>query len=48
MQHPWFEKINFKSLLEKKIKAPFIPKLGSKTDTDNFSKEFTNCKIDSY
>lgn len=48
MNHPWFQKINFKSLVEKKIKAPFVPKLGSKTDTNNFSTEFTSCKVDSY
>lgn len=37
MNHPWFSKINFKLLLQKKIKAPFVPKLGSKTDTSSFS-----------
>lgn len=47
MSHPWFANLNFKLLLEKKLKAPFIPKLTSKTDTKNFSKEFTTCKIDS-
>ncbi len=47
MSHPWFANLNFKMLLEKKLKAPFIPKLTSKTDTKNFSKEFTTCKIDS-
>lgn len=48
MSHPWFEKMNFKLLLEKKLKAPFVPKLGSKTDTNNFNIEFTSCKVDSY
>lgn len=47
MSHPWFEKMNFKLLVEKKLKAPFVPKLGSKTDITNFSTEFTNCKVDS-
>lgn len=47
MQHPWFEKINFKALTEKKIKAPFTPKIGSKTDTNNFNVEFTSCKVES-
>ena len=40
--------MNFKALLEKKVKAPFTPKLGSKTDTGNFNVEFTSCKLDSY
>lgn len=30
------------------MKAPFVPKLGSKTDTNNFNVEFTSCKVDSY
>jgi hypothetical protein len=37
MNHPWFSKIDFKLLLEKKLKAPFVPTIGSKTDTRNFS-----------
>lgn len=45
MEHPWFAKMNFKSLMEKKIKAPFIPKLNSKTDTQNFDVEFTSSSI---
>lgn len=40
--------MNFKALLEKKVKAPFIPKLGSKTDTGNFNVEFTNCELNSH
>lgn len=33
--------------MDKKIKAPFVPKLGSKTDTGNFNTEFTSSKMDS-
>lgn len=47
MSHPWFSKLNFKQLQEKKLKAPFVPKLGSKIDTGNFNTEFTNSKVDS-
>jgi hypothetical protein len=34
--------------LSKKIKAPCAPILKSKSDTDNFGVEFTNCPIHSF
>lgn len=34
--HPWFEDLNIKHLLEKKLKAPYIPKVTSDTDLKNF------------
>lgn len=39
--HPWFKDFNFKDLEEKKVKAPFIPKLLDKHDVQNFDTEFT-------
>jgi len=46
-EHPWFEKLNWDSLLHKKIKAPFMPKLNSDIDITNFDVEFTSCSIES-
>lgn len=46
--HPWFEKVDWKSLLEKKIKPPFVPKLKTELDLTYFDEEFTNCEINSY
>ena len=39
--HPFFSTINFDSILAKKIKQPFIPKLRNPTDTKYFGKEIT-------
>jgi hypothetical protein len=46
--HPWFERINFKLLENKKLRPPFVPILKSETDTDNFDPDFTNSKVHSY
>jgi serum/glucocorticoid-regulated kinase 2 len=45
--HPWFGDLNWESLLARKIKAPFTPKLSSDIDTRNFDAEFTTCSVDS-
>ena len=45
--HPWFEGLDWKSLLEKKMKAPFVPKLDGKLDVDYFDKVFTQENIES-
>jgi serum/glucocorticoid-regulated kinase 2 len=45
--HPWFEKLNWDNLLNKKIKAPFMPKLSSDIDITNFDVEFTSCSVES-
>lgn len=34
-RHPWFKKINWKLLLERKIKPPFKPTVTSADDTRN-------------
>ena len=46
-QHPWFSVINWDSLIERKIKPPFVPFINGETDVSNFSKEFTTCSIES-
>ena len=47
--HPFFASINWESILEKKIKPPFTPKLRSETDTRYIDPEFTSlAPTDSY
>ena len=46
-EHPWFAELNWESLLLRKIKPPFMPKLASDIDTRNFGNEFTSCSVDS-
>lgn len=36
MEHPWFQRLNWDSLLTHKIRAPFIPRLNSDIDITNF------------
>ena len=45
--HPWFEKLNWEQLLNKKVKPPFMPKLSSDIDITNFDVEFTSCSVES-
>ena len=41
--HPFFhEKIDWESLEQRKVKPPFKPKIKSKTDANNFDKDFTS------
>ena len=40
-EHPFFKGVDFEALLQKKIKAPYKPKLKDITDVRNFSKFFT-------
>ena len=48
-KHPFFGSINWDSILEKKIKPPFTPKLRSETDTRYIDPEFTtSTAMDSY
>lgn len=46
--HPWFEKVNWNALLNRTIKAPFVPILTSDADNSNFDEEFTTKSINSY
>ena len=41
-KHPFFRKLNWDDLAERKVKAPFAPKIHNELDTSNFSDEFTN------
>jgi len=45
--HPFFASINWDSILAKKIKPPFTPKLKSATDTRYIDQEFTTLPKDS-
>ena len=40
--HSFFASIDFDMIVNKKIKAPFIPKLSGDTDVQYFDEEFTN------
>jgi hypothetical protein len=35
-QHKWFHGINFDTFASREVKAPWIPKVSSVTDTSNF------------
>ena len=41
-EHPWFKKINWENINNKKVKAPFIPVLNSETALTYFDEEFTS------
>ena len=43
--HPFFAGIDFDMIVQKKIKAPFIPELSSGTDVQYFDEEFTNEEV---
>lgn len=43
--HPWFEDVDWDAILNKKIKAPFIPQVKSDADVSNFDQEFTECNV---
>lgn len=40
--HPFFKDINWKLLSEKKVAAPFVPKIANELDVSNFADEFTS------
>ncbi len=41
--HPFFKGLEWDSILNKKIKPPFVPKITSDVDTKYIDSEFTNC-----
>ena len=41
LEHPFFKDLNENDLLEKKVKAPFIPKIKDVKDIGNFDPEVT-------
>ena len=36
--HKWFSKTNWQSILEKKVKPPFVPKITKDGDASNFDE----------
>lgn len=43
--HPWFKNVNFEDIINKRIKPPFMPKMGSQFGLQNFDKEFTDMNL---
>ena len=43
--HPWFKDINMGDLLEKKVKAPYIPVIKDEHDTSNFDEKFAALEV---
>ncbi|RKP13860.1 kinase-like domain-containing protein [Piptocephalis cylindrospora] len=41
-KHPFFRSINWSRLLDRKVRAPFVPIIVNEEDTSNFDKEFTS------
>ena len=44
-KQPFFASLDFDAIVEKKIKAPFIPELANDTDVQYFDEEFTNEEV---
>jgi serum/glucocorticoid-regulated kinase 2 len=44
--HPFFQKIDFQLVQEKKEKAPYVPEIQGKADVRNFDEEFTGESVD--
>lgn len=45
MNHPWFSGVDWKAMESMKVEALYIPPLSSESDTQFFSKEFTDTEI---
>ncbi|XP_063705272.1 ribosomal protein S6 kinase alpha-5-like [Culicoides brevitarsis] len=43
--HAFFDKINWRKLEQRKIAAPFVPKIADDLDTSNFSEDFTRLPV---
>jgi citrate lyase beta subunit len=41
LDHPWFADLDMKALLDRKIDAPYLPKVTDPTDLANFDEEVT-------
>merc|ERR1711916_50535 len=46
-KHPFFACIDWEKLYNRQVVPPFVPRLNSLTDTDNFDAEFTRLPIHS-
>ena len=42
MSHAFFKNVNWEDVYHKRVAAPMIPTVKSKTDTSNFDSEFTS------
>jgi hypothetical protein len=42
VSHPWFSDFKPEDLLEKKLKAPYVPVIKDVDDTSNFDERFSN------
>jgi hypothetical protein len=40
-RHVWFERVDWDSILAKRIKPPFVPKIKDDTDVSHFDNDFT-------
>jgi len=40
--HPWFAELDIDELIQKKIEAPFIPKIDGTRDLQNFDPDVVN------
>jgi len=45
LSHPWFSSLDWSKLLERKLKAPFVPEVSGDTWLKNFDEEFTKEKV---
>lgn len=43
--HPWFKDLDIEKLLKKKLPAPFVPKVESKTDLRNFDPDVVGAEL---
>lgn len=41
-KHPWFSSMDWKALIEKKVKPPFVPVIKSALDVSNFDSVINN------
>lgn len=39
--HPFFAKVDWEALIQRKVKPPYIPVIQSETDVQNFDTDFT-------
>ena len=46
-EHPWFVGINWQAILEKKVEAPFVPKISNDMGLNNFDPDFTEIPLHS-
>lgn len=43
--HPWFKDLDIDNLLKKKLPAPFVPKVESQTDLNNFDPDVVGAEL---